>query len=129
MAGKTTYLERAGMTTYLKTATAYAALFTAAPTDAGGGTECADAGYTATGRLAVTFGSFTAAPSSGSRLANTNQLDFGVASGGGYTVVAVGLYDAVTGGNLLYWATVTSTAIATSSRYQIAIGGLTADED
>lgn len=129
MAGKTTFLEQAAMTTYLKTATAYAALFTAVPTDAGGGTQVAEAGYVAAGRIAVTFGTFSAAPSSGSRLANTNQLDFGVNSGVSYTVVAVGLYDALTAGNLLYWTTVTSTIVAVSSRYQVAVGGLTADED
>ncbi len=129
MAGKTTFLERAAMTTYLKTATAYAELFTVAPTDAGGGTAVAETGYVAAGRQAVTFGTFTAAPTSGSRLANTAALQWGTNSGGSYTVVAIGLYDAITGGNLLYWTLVTSTVVAVSSAYQVAPGGLTADED
>lgn len=129
MAGKTTFLERAQMTTYLKTATGYAELFTVTPTDAGGGTAVAETGYVAAGRQAVAFGAFTAAPTSGSRLANTAALQWGTNSGGSYTVIAIGIYDAITGGNLLYWQPVTSTTIAVSSAFQIPVGGLTVDED
>ncbi len=129
MAGKKQTLEVSVLNavlrnvSYTSPATVYAGLFTVAPTDTTGGTECADGAYA---RLAVTFGAPSGSPSSA---ANTNQLDFGICSGAGYTVVAVAVFDAVSGGNQLYWNTVTNKAIATGDRYQIPIGQLTVSED
>lgn len=59
MAGASDYLETALLnhvlrnSSYTSPTTVYAALYTAAPTDAGGGTEIAAAGYA---RVAVTTG-------------------------------------------------------------------------
>lgn len=81
-------------------ATVYAALFTAAPTDAGGGTECAYSGYA---RQAIAF----SAPSGGAT-ANSGTVTFPAAAGSSQTVVAIGIFDAPSGGNLLIWDTLSS---------------------
>ena len=72
----------------------YLALYTVAPTDAGGGTEVSTGGYV---RQAITFG----AASSASML-STNTVAF-TAVGADYgTIVYVGIFDASTGGNFLW---------------------------
>lgn len=78
----------------------YIALFTAAPTDAGGGTELSTGGYT---RQAVTF-SVT-----GDTASNTAQIDFvnnGAADWANITDVAV--FDASTAGNMLFHGALTT---------------------
>jgi len=73
----------------------YVALYTAAPDDTGGGTEVSTGGYA---RQSVTFG---AASSPGGTTSNTNTVSF-TASGAGYgTVSHIGIFDNVSGGNLL----------------------------
>jgi hypothetical protein len=80
----------------------YVALYTAAPSDAGGGTEVSTGGYA---RQAVTF---AAASSPGGTTDNTNTVSF-TASGGNYgTVTHIGLFDAVSGGNLLWHGSMTA---------------------
>ena len=99
-------------------ATLYIALFTVAPTIAGGGTEVASGiGYS---RQAVTSnltdwsgtqGQGTTAASSGTSgsIENNVAINFGtVGSTGWGTVVAFGVYDAATGGNLLEFAPLTT---------------------
>lgn len=74
--------------------TIYLGLYTAAPTDAGGGTEVSGFGYA---RQAVTFNS-----ASGGATSNSNTPSF-TASGSGWGVIVwVGLFDAVSNGNLLW---------------------------
>ena len=46
-----------------------------------------------------------------------------------YTVVGWGLFDAITAGTLLYWATVTTLAIAIADQATFAIGGIVITED
>ena len=83
--------------------TVYLALFTVAPTDAGGGTEVSGAGYA---RQAITFGA-----ASGGVMNNSVAVSF-TASGGNYgDVLAVGIFDALTVGNLLAWDGITSATI------------------
>ncbi len=78
---------------YTPPVTVYAALFTVAPTVAGGGTEVTGGGYA---RQAITFGA-----ASGGVVSNSNTPTW-TASGANYgTVVAVGYFDASSGGNLL----------------------------
>lgn len=81
-------------------ATVYAALFTASPTDAGGGTECAYSGYT---RESIAFG----APSGGA-IANSGTVTFDAVAGSSQTVVAIAIFDASSGGNMLAWKTLSS---------------------
>lgn len=87
-------------------ATVYAALHTSDPTDAGTGTECSYSGYA---RKAVTFTN----PNNGVT-SNTAQIDFGANGGASaVTVTHMGVWDALTGGNLLF-----HTALTTSKSLQ-----------
>lgn len=96
------YLENATLnhvfrnTPLTSPAAVYVALYTAAPTDAGGGTQVSGGGYA---RQAVTFG----APSGGV-IANTAPVAFTVGASGWGNVTHIGYFDAATGGNLLSWA-------------------------
>ncbi len=74
----------------------YVALYTAAPSDSGGGTEVSGGGYA---RQSATF---DAASSPGGTTSNTNEITF-TASGAAFgTVTDIGIFDASTGGNLLW---------------------------
>ena len=74
----------------------YVALYTAAPSDSGGGTEVSTGGYA---RQSVTF---DAATSPGGTTSNSADVSF-TAVGGNYgTVTHMGIFDASTGGSLLW---------------------------
>jgi hypothetical protein len=82
--------------------TAYVALFTAVGTDAGAGfTEVAGGSYARHATAAADWNS--ASGSAPSIISNANTLTFPTATADWGTVVAFGLYDAATGGNLLCW--------------------------
>jgi hypothetical protein len=74
----------------------YLAIFTAAPSDAGGGTEVTGNGYA---RQAITF---NAAVSPGGTTNNSNAPAFTAAGGNFGTVTHIGIFDATTTGNLLW---------------------------
>lgn len=94
----------------------YLALFTVAPTDAGGGTEVSGNGYA---RQAITFGA-----SSGGAIANTAAVEF-TASGGNFgDVVAVGVFDALTTGNMLAWDGITTATINDGDTLSFPIGDI-----
>lgn len=88
-------------------ATIYLALFTATPSDTGGGTE-----YTGFGsRLACTVGSSLFNALSGGSTSNTSTLTLtssATTGSGGSNVTQFGFYDASTSGNLLMWADITT---------------------
>ncbi len=101
-------------------ATVYAALMTAAPTDAGGGTEVAGGSYA---RQAITF----SAASSGT-ITNSALITFSAIPAATITYIAV--YDALTVGNLLYYGALSSSIISTSgSDVEFAIGNFVITED
>ena len=81
-------------TSYTAPTTVYVALFTTDPTDAGSGTEVTGGSYA---RTSVTF----AAPSNG---VTTNNADvtFPTCTSSWGVVTHLGIYDALTTGNLLY---------------------------
>lgn len=81
-------------------ATVYAALFTTDPTDADVGTEVSGGSYA---RQAVTFG----VPVSGATT-NSALVTYPTATADWGLVTHVGIYDAVSGGNLLFHAPMTS---------------------
>jgi hypothetical protein len=84
----------------------YVGLYTAAPSDAGGGTEVTGNGYArvVTGTIS---GSGTA-----TTFTNAAAIEFAAASGGNWgTVGWAGIFDASTGGNLLAWAPLTTSRI------------------
>lgn len=80
----------------------YVALFTAAPSDSGGGTEVSGFGYA---RQAV---SFNAASSPGGTTDNSGALNFTASGGSWGTITHVGIFDALTVGNLLWWGAITT---------------------
>lgn len=105
MAGNlTNYLENKlidhflGTTSYTMPADVYIALFTVAPSDAGGGTEVTGGSYA---RQVATF----SAASSGAT-SNDSNVDFtGMPAA---TTVAIGIFDALTSGNMLLYGTLTT---------------------
>jgi len=86
-------------TAYTQPATVYAALYTVAPSDAGGGTQVTGGSYA---RESITFG----AAASGV-ISNSADTDFGTATADWGEVVAVGIFDDPTAGNLLSWGLLT----------------------
>lgn len=101
---------------YTSPSAVYLALYTANPTDAGGGTEVSTGGYS---RQAITFGA-----ASGGAIANTSAVSF-TASGASFgTVTGVGIFDASTAGNLLAWDAITSVAVADGDTLNFPIGDI-----
>jgi len=74
----------------------YVALYTAAPSDSGGGTEVSGNGYA---RQAVTF---AAASTPGGTTSNTDAQSFTANGGNWGSVTHIGIFDALTTGNLLW---------------------------
>lgn len=107
-------------TSYTSPTNVYLALYTAAPSDSGGGTECTGGSYA---RQAITFG----APSSGV-ITNSSGMSFTAMPAA--TVVAFGIFDAVSSGNLLMWNTLTtSVTVISGITLQVAAGDLTVTFD
>jgi hypothetical protein len=81
----------------------YVGLFTAAPSDTGGGTEVSGNGYArvATGTITVSGTATTAT--------NDAAIEFAAASGGNWgTVTHAAVFDASSAGNMLAWAPLTT---------------------
>jgi hypothetical protein len=107
----------------------YVGLFSTAPAnDASGGTELAGNGYQ---RQAITFGAPVTDTGDVRKISNTNQITFGPATPAGWLqAVAFGVFDAVSGGNLLYWDTLpTPKTIDVDDYGQFASGTLVVKED
>lgn len=104
-------------TAYTPPTTVYAALFTSATTDAGGGTEVTG-GTGPYARQSVTF----TAPSGG---ATSNTADINFAGMPAATVTHVAVMDAVTAGNMLYHGALTaSVAVSAGATFTIRAGDL-----
>lgn len=127
MAGKSDYLEDKILDHVLGNAaltqpTPYVGLYTAAPTDAGGGTEVSGGSYA---RQAASFGA-----ASGGAIANDAAVTFPTATAGWGTITHFGIFDAVSGGNLLYWGALdASKTVASGDVFQFAIGAIDITED
>ena len=94
----------------------YLALFTAAPSDSGGGTEVSGGAYV---RKAVTF------TVSGNLATNNAAIEFPTATANYGTVTHVGVCDASSSGNLLAWAALTSSkTIETGDVFRVPSGDL-----
>lgn len=94
----------------------YVALFTTDPTDADTGTEVSGTSYA---REAVTF-SVT-----GDTASNTAAVEFAAAGSNWGTISHIGIYDALTTGNLIAHASLTaSKAIDTGDVFRIPTGDL-----
>ncbi len=104
-------------------ANVYVALFTAAPSDSGGGTEVAGNAYA---RQAIAAAAWTSGAAASGSISNTNAVTFPAATPATWgTVTHFGIFDALTAGNLLMWnALGTSKAVAANDVVQFAAGTL-----
>jgi len=97
----------------------YVALYTAAPSDSGGGTEVSGNGYS---RQAVTF---DAASTPGGTTSNSGAVTFTAAGGSWGTITHIGIHDASTSGNLLWHGSMTaSKTIADGDTLEFATGNI-----
>ena len=89
----------------------YIALFTAAPSDSGGGTEVSGNAY-ARKTISTAGGTAFSAPGVGGETHNVAEQAFAAASGGNWgTVTHFGIFDAVSGGNLLFHGALTASKV------------------
>jgi hypothetical protein len=123
MAEMSNYLENALInatlrnTSYTSPTTVYVGLYTTDPGEGNTGTEVSGGSYA---RTAVTFG----APSNGVST-NSASVTFPTATGTWGTVTHVGILDASTSGNLLYYTALdASKSIASGDVFTISTGNL-----
>ena len=134
MAGsKSNYLENKlldhvlGNTAYSAPATIYVALYTVAPTDAGGGTEVSGGSYA---RVALANNTANWPNASGGLKSNGTVIEFATATANWGTIVAAALFDALTGGNILYWGTlVENKTVDSGGTFRFNIGDFDITED
>jgi hypothetical protein len=123
MAEMSNYLEGAIInavlrnTSYTSPAAVYVGLYTSDPGEGNTGTEVSGGSYA---RTAVTFG----APSNGVST-NSASVTFPTATGTWGTVTHIGILDATTSGNLLYYTPLdASKSIASGDVFTISTGNL-----
>jgi hypothetical protein len=95
----------------------YIGLLTGAPSDSGGGTEVSGNAYARVKAAAGASQALTdwkstqndslASSGTGGNTTNTNAVNFPTPTATWGTVTHFGIYDALTGGNLLFWGTLT----------------------
>jgi hypothetical protein len=124
MAEMSNYLEDALInatlraTTFTSPATVYVSLHTADPTDDGSGTEVSGGSYA---RQSASFG----APSNGAS-STDSDITFPQATGSWGTITHIGIWDAVSSGNMYYHTQLdASKTIDTADIFKIASGSLT----
>jgi len=114
MSGFTDYLEDKvldhvfGGTSYTAPTTLYVALYTVAPTDTGGGTEVSGGAYA---RQTATFNVSGTNPTEAT---NAAAIEYPTATADYGTVVACAILDASSGGNMLAYATLTSSKVVST---------------
>ena len=105
-----------GGNAYTAPSTLYLALYTAAPGETGGGTECSGTSYA---RTAVTF------TVSGNEATNSAAVEFATAGNNWGTITHVGVFDALTSGNLMAYGTLTaSKTVETGDVFRVPAGDL-----
>lgn len=104
---------------YSMPGTMYASLYTTAPTNAGGGVEVSGGSYARVGIPTNSSGW----DRTGGELSNDDDVIFSNPTGNWGTIVASGLHDAVSSGNLLFWENLavakTITAGGPAPRFEI----------
>ena len=99
--------------------TKHVALYTVAPTDTGGGTEVTGGSY------ARQTGAFTVSGTNPTTASNSAAIEYPTATANYGTVVAVGILDASSGGNLLAYANLdTSKSVTTGDVFRFDTGDL-----
>lgn len=123
MAGFSDYLENKVLdhvfrnTSYTPPTTVYLGLFTAAPSDSGGGTEVSGGSYA---RQSIAFGAAAAGATD-----NTGLLSFPTPTADWGVVTHAALFDALTAGNMLAWGPLTNSRnILTNDTVRVNIGDL-----
>jgi hypothetical protein len=98
-------------TAYTMPTTIYVGLYTAAPSDAGGGTEVTGGSYarvqvgpSTTAWNATQGGTAGASSGTGGQTANAADITFPAPTANWGVVTHFGIFDAATTGNLLFWA-------------------------
>ena len=108
-----------GGTAYTAPSTLYVALYTVAPTDTGGGTEVSGGGYVRK------TAAFTVSGTNPTTASNSAAVEYPTATANYGTVVAVGIFDALSGGNLLAYANLdTSKVVSTGDVFRFNTGDL-----
>jgi hypothetical protein len=114
-----------GKTSWTMPANVWVGLFTAAPSDTGGGTEVSGGSYA----RKQTVGADWNAAATGST-SNANAITFVTASASWGTVTHFGIFDAASAGNLLRWAVLTaSKTIGSGDTASFAAGALVCTQD
>ena len=113
-----------GITSYAPPATQYFALSTSAPDISGGSfTEPSGGAYA---RVALTNNKTNWGTAASGVLTNSTAVTFAESTASWGTIVAVGIFDALTSGNLLWYDVLTpSRTIATATTVLFAIGSIT----
>ena len=131
--GKSDFLElelldhTLGNAAYTAPANVYVALFTVTPSDTGGGTEVTGGAYA---RVTVANNATNWPAAAAGAKANGVAIAFVQATADWGTVVAFGILDAVTLGNLLYWGPITpNRVISNGATASFAINDLDITED
>jgi hypothetical protein len=97
----------------------FLALYTAAPSDSGGGTEVTGNGYA---RQSL---SFAAAATPAGTTSNTNAVEFTASGGSWGTITHVAIHTASTGGNMLWHGPMaTSRTIGDGEKLNFAVGAV-----
>jgi hypothetical protein len=106
------YLEKkfvdhlTGVASYTAPSTLYLALYSATPSDSGGGTELTSGTAPGYSRQAVTFNAYAA--SIADKALSSNAPVFTASGGNWPNVTHVGIFDASTAGNLLWYGAMTA---------------------
>ena len=103
----------------------FIALFTAAPDDTGGGTEVTGGSYARVSLDSSVSDKWTVAGAGSGLADNTAAITFVTATASWGTVVAVGIFDALTVGNLLLHGLLTASKVVDSGdTFEFAAGDL-----
>lgn len=118
-------LDRLGAATFA--ATVYIALYTAVPSDTGGGVEVAGGGYA---RIPVTNNPINW-PAAANGQKQNGMAFSGTAAGANWgTINGMAIFDAAAGGNMLWWAPITPGIIINDGdTMTFPVGGITITEE
>lgn len=132
MAGASQYLENAllnwlkGTTFPATLANTYVALYTTNPSD-DAGTGAVEVSGNSYARVAIASSGWAAlsgAPSAPDQTSNSGTVTFATPTGNWGTITGVGIYDASSAGNLLWWNSISSQTVNTGVVASFAIGAL-----
>lgn len=109
---------------YTSPTTVYLALFTALPSDETSGTptEVSGGSYA---RQSIAFSAYANDAPTGGHCSNSGTITFPTASATWGTIVAIGIYDASTAGNLLYYGNLSANQIINNGQvFELAAADL-----